>query len=463
MLPVACLPVASILIGLGYWILSLAPEAAVANFLIQAGLAIINNIPLLFAVGIGIGMSKDGQGVAALSALVSWLVVTTLLSPDCIRLLRPGCPLEAFDKSQNVFVAMLSGLTGAWAYNRFKDTDLPAALAFFSGKRSVAIVAAGISCLLGLVLMFVWPWLYHLLIAVGEGITGAGAAGAGLYVFLNRLLLPFGLHHALNQVFWFDLAGINDLGKFWSAEGTLGQTGMYMSGFFPMMMFGLPAAALAMYHCALPSQKKKTGSLMLAGIISSFFTGITEPLEFSFMFAAPPLYFIHALLSGLCAFVVAALPIRVGFNFSAGLIDWLLCLKAPLCLHPWGIVAVGLVLAVIYYFVFRWCIKHFRFKTPGREEDSPVPTTASAKSQTTGYQEQAAIILQALGGSGNIEELSYCTTRLRIVLKDKSLLDEAAIRATKISGIIHPDEHALQIVIGPKVQFLADALQTLMT
>ncbi len=492
MLPVACLPVAGILIGIGYWLDTWEAVAVPAQFLIQAGQAIINNIPILFAVGIAVGMAKDQHGVAALSGLVSWLVLTTLLSPACVEALRPGIATEAFAKSNNVFIAIIAGITGAWAYNRFKDTELPEFLAFFSGKRSVAIVSAGMSCLIAIPLLFLWPWLYNGLIAIGKGITSAGALGAGIYVFLNRLLIPFGLHHALNQVFWFDVAGINDLGNFWSGQGILGETGMYMSGFFPMMMFGLPAAALAMYHSALPSQKKKVGALLLAAAVSSFFTGVTEPLEFSFMFAAPLLYLIHALLSGLCAFVVALLPIRVGFNFSAGLVDFLLCLKAPLTLNPWGIFLVGIGMFVLYYVIFRLCINIFHLKTLGRDTTEEVPAKgmdvageqireaetckekASIRNEKShkesGIQhsetltkspveQQAEIILQALGGWENIHQLDHCTTRLRIELKDKSLLDEAAIKATKINGIIHTGENSLQIVIGPKVQFLTEAIK----
>lgn len=453
MLPVACLPVAGILIGLGYWIESLNVLVQPAQFLVQAGQAIINHIPILFAIGISIGMSKDQHGVAALSGLVSWLVITTFVS-------------------ENVFIAILAGIIGAWSYNRFKDTQLPEFLAFFSGKRCVAIVSACLSCLVAIPLMFVWPWLFNGLIAFGELITSAGALGAGVYVFLNRLLIPFGLHHALNQVFWFNVAGINDLGNFWSGQGIAGETGMYMSGFFPMMMFGLPAAALAMYHSALPSQKKKVGALLLAAAISSFFTGVTEPLEFSFMFVAPLLYLVHALLSGLCAFVVALLPIRVGFNFSAGLVDFLLCLKAPLTQNPWGIWLIGIATAIIYYLLFRFCIKVFRLKTIGREESEDSKANASnelhstkeksedtTKASSNYIEQQAKIILQALGGKDNIVQLDHCTTRLRIELKDSKIVNEDAIRATKINGIIHPGENALQIVIGPKVQFLADAMK----
>lgn len=469
MLPVACLPVAGILIGVGYWLVSYESIALPAQFLIQAGQAIINNIPILFAVGIAVGMAEKRDGVAALSGLVSWLIITTLISAESAAVLRPGMPSHAFEHSDNVFIAIIAGLIGAWSYNRFKRTQLPDFLAFFSGKRSVAIMSGAISCVAALLLLFIWPLLYNALISVGKAIISTGAVGAGIYTFLNRLLIPFGLHHALNQVFWFDLAGINDLGNFWSGNGTFGQTGMYMSGFFPIMMFGLPAAALAMYHTALASQKKKAGAILLAAAISSFFTGVTEPLEFSFMFAAPLLYLIHALLSGLTAFVVAALPIRVGFNFSAGLVDFILCLKAPMTQHPWGIWIVGIGVAIAYYFLFRWCIKLFRLTTLGREkEDMSSYSLVDKSSENPGIEAnsqadtQASIILRALGGKDNITDFDHCTTRLRIVVKNGSLVDDKAIKASKVSGIIHLDDTSLQIVVGPKVQFLADDIKKLL-
>ena len=303
MLPVACLPVAAILMGIGYWIdpTGWGANNVAAAFLIKAGGALIDNMAILFAIGVGVGMSDDNDGTAGLAGLVSWLMITTLLSTGVVAMLKGVDVSEvpaAFGKIQTQFIGILSGLIGAACYNKFKSTKLPAALSFFSGKRCVAIVTAGASLVATLILFFAWPVVYGALVSFGEAIISTGSIGAGIYAFFNRLLIPFGLHHALNSVFWFDVAGINDIGKFWGTMegGVLGQTGMYMTGFFPVMMFGLPAAALAMYHTAKDNKKKVVAGLLLASGLASFFTGVTEPLEFAFMFLAPGLYVVHAAL-----------------------------------------------------------------------------------------------------------------------------------------------------------------------
>lgn len=335
MLPVAVLPVCSILMGIGYWIdpTGWGANSAIAAFLIKAGGSIIDNMGILFAIGVGVGMSEDNDGTGGLAALVSWLMITTLLSPAVVGMLK-GIPVEevapAFGKIATQFTGILAGLIGSTCYNKFKGTKLPSALAFFSGKRSVAIVTAGMSIVAALILFFAWPAIFGALVSFGEMIMGAGAIGAGIYGFFNRLLIPFGLHHALNSVFWFDIAGIDDIGKFWGQieGGVKGVTGMYQAGFFPVMMFGLPAGALAMYHTAKENKKKVAAGLLGAAALSAFFTGVTEPLEFAFMFLAPGLYVVHALLTGITVAVVAALPVRAGFNFSAGFVDWFLSFKS---------------------------------------------------------------------------------------------------------------------------------------
>ena len=267
-------------------------------------------------------MSKDHEGTSALSGLIAFLMITSLLSTDAVAMYR-GVDVsevpDSFGKISNAFIGILSGVIGASSYNRFKGTILPDWLAFFSGKRSVAIVTACTSILVAVLLYFIWPLIYAGLVAFGTSILGLGALGAGLYAMLNRALIPLGIHHALNTVFWFDTANINDLGLFWSgADGAVkGVTGQYMTGFFPIMMFGLPAGALAMYHTAKTSEKKKAAAFLLAGAFASFFTGITEPLEFSFMFMAPGLYLVHAVLTGISVAVCASMPFRIGFNFSA--------------------------------------------------------------------------------------------------------------------------------------------------
>ena len=371
MLPVACLPAAGVLYGIGYWIdpTGWGANSIVAAFCIKAASAIIDQIPILFAIGVSVGMAKDKDGTSGLAGLVSFLMITTLLSTGAVAMytgVEADAVPAAFGKIQNAFIGILAGIIGSSCYNKFKDTQLPDWLAFFSGKRCVAIITSIVSIFVSAVLFFVWPLIYNLLVMFGESIVGLGPIGAGIYLMLNRALIPFGLHHALNAVFWFDTAGINDLGNFWAGTGTLGTTGMYMTGFFPIMMFGLPAGALAMYHTAKTTRKKVTASLLLAGALASFFTGITEPLEFSFMFLAPGLYIIHAVLTGISAVVCTLLPVRCGFNFSAGLVDYILSFKAPMAQNPILMIPIGLVFALIYYFLFKAVILKFGLKTPGR-------------------------------------------------------------------------------------------------
>ncbi len=278
---------------------------------------------------------------------------------------------------------------------------------------------------------------------------------------LNRALIPFGLHHALNAVFWFDTAGINDLGNFWAGTGVQGQTGMYMTGFFPIMMFGLPAGALAMYHTAKDSRKKIAASLLLAGSLASFFTGITEPLEFSFMFLAPGLYFLHALLTGISAIVCTMMPVRCGFNFSAGLVDWILSFKAPMAQNPVLIIPIGLVFAAIYYFLFKAVILKFNLMTPGREEGDFEESELQAVLANDNFTEIAKVILEGLGGKENLKEFDYCATRVRAEVADYVKVDEKKIKSAGVAGVIRPSKTSVQVIVGPKVQFVYDELKKL--
>ncbi|MDD3206099.1 MAG: N-acetylglucosamine-specific PTS transporter subunit IIBC [Lachnospiraceae bacterium] len=464
MLPVACLPVASILMGVGYWIdpTGWGANSVIAAFLLKAGGALIDNMAILFAIGVAVGMADDNDGTAGLAGLVSWLMITTLLAPGSVAFFKSIDVAEvnaAFGKIGTQFTGIVSGLIGATCYNRFKNTRLPDALGFFSGKRCVAIVTAGMSIIASLILFFVWPVIYSALVSFGEAIVSTGALGAGIYAFFNRLLIPFGLHHALNSVFWFDVAGINDLGNFWAGEGTLGVTGMYMAGFFPVMMFGLPAAALAMYHTAKPEKKTIAAGLLMSGALSAFFTGVTEPLEFSFMFLAPGLYAVHALLAGVSGFIVAALPIRVGFNFSAGLVDYVLSFKAPMALNPLLMIPVGLAFAVVYYIVFRIVITKFNLKTPGREDDDEAEKTITLKNDN--FTEVAAAVLAGIGGKENVKSVDNCVTRLRLEIADYTKVDEKAIKAAGAAGVIRPSKTSVQVIIGTQVQFVADEFKKL--
>jgi len=470
MLPVAVLPVAAILSGVGYWILTGTrdPNNVIGVFLKLAGGALLDNLALLFAIGVALGMATKPDGTSALAGLVSWLTVTTLLDPENVATFR-GIDVSkvnpAFDNLQNVFVGILCGLIGAWSYDRFKDTKLPDALAFFSGRRSVAIISAGLSLVLALALFFVWPLVYSGLVAFGEFIVTLGPVGVGIYGFLNRLLIPLGLHHALNSVFWFDVAGINDLGNFLNATGIHGETGQYMTGFFPIMMFGLPGAALAMYTTAKTSRRKIAAGVLFSSAVASFVVGVTEPLEFSFMFLAPGLYLVHAIFTGISMAISAMLPVRMGFGFSGGFIDLVLGWVNPMAQNPWAIPVMGVFWFAVYFLVFRFIIRRFDLKTIGREDDEDLDETEPAVAGASGdkYAVTATAFLAALGGKENILDLENCATRLRMEIADTSKVDEPALRRAGAAGIMKPGGRSVQVIYGTSVQFVKDAMERIMT
>ena len=481
MLPVAVLPAAALLMGIGYWLdpYGWGANNQIAAFLIKAGGSIVDNLPYLFAIGVAVGMAKEQDGAAALSGLVAFLVITTLLSPESVAMLKgmsmeefaaadPGGQL-AFGAIKNAFTGILSGLVAAGCYNRFSKTKLPDALSFFSGRRCVAIVTSVCMLAISAILFFCWPVIYGVLVSFGMVIKDMGAIGAGIYAFANRLLIPTGLHHALNQVFWQNLAGINDIGNFWNptpeliaAGGVVGKyrVGMYQAGFFPVMMFGLPAAALAMYHTAKTEKKKIAYGLLLAGAVSSFFTGVTEPLEFSFMFLAPGLYLVHAILTGIVVAFTAFMGWTAGFGFSAGAVDFILSCRLPMANQPFMLLLEGLVVAVIYYFLFRFIIVKFNLKTPGREDDD-AEMEKTVDLANSDYTQVATIILEGLGGKDNVTSIENCITRLRLEIKDYTAVDEKKIKSAGIAGIIRPSKNAIQIIVGTKVQFVADELKEL--
>ncbi|WP_057762280.1 N-acetylglucosamine-specific PTS transporter subunit IIBC [Cytobacillus praedii] len=465
MLPVAVLPAAAILMGIGYWIDhdGWGSGNALAAFLIKAGGSILDHIPILFAVGVALGMSKEKDGSAALSGLISFLVVTTMLSTNTVALLQgidPGSVNAAFAKIDNAFIGILSGLIAAWMYNRFSHVKLPDFLAFFSGKRLVPIMSAVSMLVVSAALFFIWPVVYSGLVSFGESISSLGAAGAGIYGFFNRLLIPTGLHHALNAVFWFDTVGINDIGNFWASAGEKGVTGMYQAGFFPIMMFGLPAAALAMYHTAKTGKKKMVASLMLAAGFASFFTGVTEPIEFVFMFLAPALYVVHAALTGLSLFIAAAFQWTAGFGFSAGFIDFALSLRIPIANMPLMLVVQGLGFALVYYFLFRFLIVKFDLKTPGRGDDMEDEEEGITGNATANkFSEMAAIIYDGLGGDENVVSVDYCATRLRVEVETVDKVDQKKIKTTGVPGINVIGPQSIQVIIGTNVQFVADEVE----
>ena len=472
MLPVACLPICGILMGLGYWMCPATMQGGEINgiiqqigfYLVKAGGALIDNMAILFAIGIGVGMADDNDGTAALSALASWLMITNLLSTANVSVIRTLSETStlAFDKIANPFIGIIAGLIGAMCYNRFKNTQLPDWLSFFSGKRCVAIVAGVVSILASVVLLFVWPVIFGALVALGEAIVSLDAVGAGVYAFFNRLLIPFGLHHALNNVFWFDTIGLGDLTHFWAGDTSADVTwslGMYMSGFFPCMMFGVPGAALAMVHTAKPAKKKVAIGLVASAAIAAFVCGVTEPFEFGFMFLAPVLYVIYALLYGIFVTITTLVGFRAGFSFSAGATDLLFSASLPAAQKTWMIIPLGIAAFIVFYVVFRFAIVKFNLKTPGREDDDVDETTV--KLANNNFTEVAKIILEGVGGKENVASIDNCITRLRLEIKDYTKVDEKKIKSAGVAGVIRPGKTSVQVIIGTKVQFVADEFKKL--
>ena len=477
MLPVAALPICGILMGLGYALAPAVMGAAGATegfayvlgfFLIKAGAARIDTMAILFASGVGVGLAKDNDGTAGLAGMVSYLMITTLLNPGTVGTIAPSMVASqvnsvAFAKvGGNAFIGILSGVVGGICYNKFKSTKLPDVLAFFSGKRSVAIVTALVSIVVSAVLLFVWPVIFGGLVALGNGIVGLGAVGAGIYAFLNRLLIPTGLHHALNNVFWFDTIGLGDLSAYWGAKTSADMgwsVGMYMAGFFPCMMFGIPGAALAMVQTAKPGKKNNAIGIVGAAAVCAFICGVTEPFEFAFMFLAFPLYVVYAALYGVFTTITVALGFRAGFCFSAGATDLIFSASLPAAANTWLILPLGAAAAVVFYLVFRFAIVKWDLKTPGREDDQEGEMKIELANDD--YTSMAAIILEGLGGKDNLTSIDHCITRLRLEVKDRLLVDEKKIKSSGASGVIRPGKTAVQVVIGPKVQFVYEEFKKL--
>ena len=470
MLPVAALPICGILMGLGYAMAPAAMGAAGATegfayvlgvFLIKAGAALIDNMAILFAIGVGVGLAKDNDGTAGLAGMVSYLMITTLLNPGTVSTIAPGMIASeinqvAFAKiGGNAFIGILAGIVGGICYNKFKGTKLPDVLACFSGKRSVPFVTAVVSIVVAAILLFVWPVIFGGLVALGNAIVGLGAVGAGIYAFLNRLLIPTGLHHALNNVFWFDTIGLGDLSAYWGAKTSADMgwsVGMYMSGFFPCMMFGIPGAALAIIQTAKPGKKKNAIGIVGTAAVCAFICGVTEPFEFAFMFLAFPLYVVYAALYGIFTTIAVALGFRAGFVFSAGATDLIFSASLPAAANTWLILPLGAAAFIVFYLVFKFAITKWDLKTPGREDDQEGELKIELANDD--YTTMAQIILEGLGGKENVTSIDHCITRLRLEVKDRLLVDEKKIKSSGASGVIRPGKTAVQVVIGPKVQFV---------
>ena len=378
-----------------------------------------------------------------LTTLLSTGFVTTIIT----SIADSATKTLAFDKIANPFIGILAGIIGSTCYNKFKSTKLPDWLSFFSGKRCVAIVAGVVSIIVSAILLFIWPLLFGALVAIGESIVGLGPVGAGIYAFLNRLLIPTGLHHALNNVFWFDTIGLGDLQHFWKGETSADVSwslGMYMSGFFPCMMFGIPGAALAMVKCAKPAKKKAAIGLVASAAICSFICGVTEPLEGAFMFLAPGLY----------------VGFRAGFSFSAGAMDLLFSSSLPAAARIWLIIPLGIAAFAVFYFVFLFAIKKWDLKTPGREDDD-VEAEKKIELANDDFAAIAATILEGCGGKDNIASIDNCITRLRLEVKDITAVNDKVIKSAGVAGVMKPGKTSVQVIIGPKVQFVADAFSKL--
>ena len=478
MLPVAVLPICGILMGLGY---ALAPGVmgvpgaatsgaayTVGFLLVKAGGALIDNMAWLFAIGAAVGLSDDHDGTAGLAGLVSFLMMQQLLSPGVVGMVRTleegTATYIAFQKvAGNSFIGILAAVVGAACYNKFKNTQLPDWLAFFSGKRSVAIVTAVVSIVVSVVLLFVWPIIFGALVALGNGIAKMSGIGAGIYAFLNRLLIPTGLHHALNNVFWFDTIGLGDLTHFWAGETSADVSwslGMYMSGFFPCMMFGVLGAALAMVRSA--KYLKAAFGLGVSAAICAFVCGVTEPFEFGFMFLCFPLYVVYSALYGIFTIITYYSGFRAGFCFSAGATDLIFSASLPAAAKTWMIIPLGIAAFLVFYFVFYFAITKFDLKTPGREDEDAEAAEANITLANNDFTAIASGVLAAVGGKENVKDVGYCATRLRFEVLDNAKVDEKAVKAAGAAGVIRPSKNACQVIIGTKVQFVYDELKKML-
>lgn len=463
MIPVAVLPAAAILMGLGYWIdpNGMGSNSVLAALLVKSGGAIIGHMPILFAIGVAFGMSKDKSGNAALTGLVGFLVVTTLLSSDgAALLLGTETVSPAFGNIDNQFIGILVGVIAAELYNNYSTVQLPKALSFFSGKRLVPIIMSFVMIVVSFVLLYIWPLVFGVLVSFGEYIQQMGSVGAGIFGFANRMLIPLGLHHALNSVFWFDVAGINDIPNFLAGaagDGVAGVTGRYQAGFFPIMMFGLVGAALAFIKTARPEKRESVKAIMIAAAFASFFTGVTEPLEFAFMFVAPLLYLLHAVLTGLSLYIAAEFGWISGFGFSAGLVDMVLSARNPLAVNWYMLILQGLCFFTVYYFGFTFVIKRFNLATPGREKGAA--SDSRPVMLDTDSVDMASNLMEALGGKANIRRVEHCVTRLRLELVDTDLIDTELLES-QVAGSLVIDKENMQLIIGLNVEPIAQAFQT---
>ncbi|MGY0616225.1 N-acetylglucosamine-specific PTS transporter subunit IIBC [Vibrio sp. FJH11] len=497
MLPIATLPVAALLLRLGQGDLLDIP------FMAQAGGAIFSQLPLLFGLGIAIGLSKDGQGAAGLAGAVAYFVITATATT-----------INA-DINMSFFGGIIAGIIAGHSYNAFHATRLPEWLAFFSGKRLVPIMAGLFSLVAGAIAGIVWPSIQGGLDALAHAVSTSGAVGQFVYGTLNRALIPVGLHHVLNSYFWFGMGtcqeilvtGAQAAGNALPAVQQLcvdpalaktlvaGQThtfefansvtpeitatvkevtetvksgdlhryfggdksaGVFMNGFFPVMMFGLPGAALAMYFAAPVEKRHQVGGALFSVAFCSFLTGITEPLEFMFVFLAPALYAMHAVFTGLALVVANMFGTLHGFGFSAGLIDFVL--NWGLATKPLILLFIGLGFGALYFFTFTFAIRAFNLKSPGREDDEETVAAPAGEAKSGDLARQ---YLKALGGHDNLTSIDACITRLRLTLKDRSIADEAVLKKLGAKGVVKLGENNLQVILGPLAEIVAGEMKAI--
>jgi N-acetylglucosamine PTS system EIICBA or EIICB component len=447
MLPIAVLPVAGLLLRLGQPdLLDLAPLAA-------AGDAIFSNLGLIFAIGVAVGLARENHGAAGLAGAVGFFVATK--GAEVLLGLPPAEAARQLAKL-SVPIGIISGLNAGALYNRYSNIKLPDYLAFFGGRRFVPIAAGGAGIVVAFAFGLGWPALSSGMDALSRAVIASGELGLFVYGVLNRALIVTGLHHILNNVAWFlvgDYGGVTgDLKRFFAGDPS---AGVFMAGFFPVMMFGLPAACLAMYRTALPERRRAAGGLLLSMALTSFLTGVTEPIEFTFMFLAPGLYALHAVLTGAAMVTMDLLQVRLGFGFSAGFFDYVLNYSRST--HPLYLVPVGALYFALYYFLFRYCILRFNLRTPGREAGPAAPAAAP---EAGGDDLQVALgFIRALGGAENLASVDACTTRLRLELAHRDRVDIEALRRLGARGTVRVGENGLQVVVGPMADQMAGAIR----
>ncbi|HBT0295762.1 PTS N-acetyl glucosamine transporter subunit IIABC [Klebsiella pneumoniae] len=452
-LPIAVLPVAALLLRFGQ------PDLLNVPFIAQAGGAIFDNLALIFAIGVASSWSKDNAGSAALAGAVGYFVMTkamVTINPEI---------------NMGVLAGIITGLVAGAVYNRWAGIKLPDFLSFFGGKRFVPI-ATGFFCLiLAAIFGYVWPPVQHAIHSGGEWIVSAGALGSGIFGFINRLLIPTGLHQVLNTIAWFQIGEFTnaagavfhgDINRFYAGDGT---AGMFMSGFFPIMMFGLPGAALAMYLAAPKARRPMVGGMLLSVAITAFLTGVTEPLEFLFMFLAPLLYLLHAVLTGISLFIATALGIHAGFSFSAGAIDYVLMYSLPAASkNVWMLLVMGVVFFFVYFLLFSAVIRIFNLKTPGREDKAADVVTEEANSNTEeGLTQLATSYIAAVGGTDNLKAIDACITRLRLTVGDSAKVNDAACKRLGASGVVKLNKQTIQVIVGAKAESIGDEMKKVVT